>query len=420
MENEMNPQQAVIEAARCLSCYDPPCVDACPVHVDVPRFIGRVKSGDFRGAVDTLWKNLPFPDTCAFVCPHLKLCEEACCIKDFSEPINIGALQHFVATLEIPIEEGSEKRSGKRIAIIGSGPAGLTAGKDLMMKGYRVTIFEAESTLGGFLTCGIPSYRLPREAVNKEIKSLRGLTIQTGKHIGRVNDLKKGFDAVLIAIGSHESVSLDIPGEEREGVIKGIDFIKNFNSGTIKSLLGKKVAVIGGGDVALDAARCALRLSADRTYLIYRRSFDEMPAYRLEVEDAKKEGVWFLILTMPVRITGDKGWVKSLECIKTRLGEPDESGRRRPIPIPESRFEIEVDVVIEAIGQKVDRSFLLKNPDIECSGGIIKVDEHLMTSNRGFFAAGDAVNGGSTVVQSIADGKRAAAEIDKFLGEERS
>jgi len=413
-------QQALIEATKCLSCYDPPCTEACPVHVDVPAFIRRIKTGDFRGAVTALRKALAFPDTCALICPHLKLCEKACCNKELSGPVDIGTIQHFVATLgkEMGVKEKKLGPSGKKVAIIGAGPAGLTAGKDLMVMGHDVTVFEAQPMPGGLLTYGIPAYRLPGEVPSEEVQRIKdmGLAIRTSERIGSVDKLlESGFDTVLIAIGAHEGLPLNIPGEELNGVKQGIDFIKNFNSGAIESLSGKKVAVIGGGDVAIDAARCSVRLNAEKVYVIYRRSFDEMPAYGSEIDDAKKEGVNFLVLTMPIRVLGDDGNVKSLKCVKTTLGEVDESGRRRPIPIPESEFEIGIDIVIEAIGQKVDESFIQDNLDIENVNWLIKVDEHLMTSHRGIFAAGDVVRGGSTVVQSIADGKRAGVEIDKFL-----
>jgi len=412
-------QWTSIEAARCLSCYDAPCSQACPVHIDVPAFIRRIKTGDFIGAVTVLRKDLAFPDTCALVCPHLKLCEGACCNTELSGPIKIGAIQHFVATLgkELEIKEKRLEPSGKKIAIVGAGPAGLVAGKDLVALGHDVTVFESQSIPGGLLTNGIPAYRLPKEVSDEEIKYIKemGLAIRTGDRIDDVKKLLDKFDAVLIAIGAHEGLPLDIPGKELKGVKQGIDFIKSFNAGAEKSLSGKRVAVIGGGDVAIDAARCSIRLNAEKVYVIYRRSFDEMPAYEPEIDDAKKEGVEFLIQAVPTKIIGENGNVKSLECVKTKLGEMDESGRRRPIPIPESKFEIETDVVIEAIGQKVDESFIRNNPDIENARGLIKVDDSLMTSQRGIFAAGDVVRGGSTVIQSIADGKRAAVEIDKFL-----
>ncbi|MCL0098961.1 NAD(P)-dependent oxidoreductase [Dehalococcoidia bacterium] len=425
MDHRMNvpnrsPQWASAEASRCLSCYDAPCAEACPVHLDVPAFIRRIKTADFRGAVTALRKDLALPDTCALICPHLKLCEGACCSKELSGPIDIGAIQHFVATLgrELEVKERRSAPSGKKVAIIGAGPAGLAAGKDLMAMGHDVTVFESQPMPGGLLTYGIPAYRLPQEVSCEEVQYIKdmGLAIHTGEHIGNAGKLlENGFDAVLIAIGAHEGLPLNIPGEELNGVKQGIDFIKGFNSGAAESLSGKRVAVIGGGDVAIDAARCSVRLDAQAVYVIYRRSFDEMPAYEPEIEDAKKEGVIFWLLTVPVAIIGHDGDVKSLECVKTSLGELDESGRRRPIPIPESRFEIEIDMVIEAIGQRVDESFIQSNPDIETANGLIKVDEHLMTSHRGIFAAGDVVRGGSTVVQSIADGKRAVAEIDRFL-----
>ena len=243
-------QRALIEATKCLSCYDPPCTEACPVHVDVPAFIRRIKTGDFRGAVTALNKALVFPDTCALVCPHLRLCEKACCNKELSGPIDIGTIQHFVATLgkKIEVEEKKLAPSGKKVAIMGAGPAGLAAGKNLMVMGHDVTVFEAQPMPGGLLTYGIPAYRLPKEVPYGEVQHIKdmGLAIHTGERIGSADKLlENGFNAVLIAIGAHEGLPLNIPGEELNGVKQGIDFIKSFNTGAIKSLSGKKVAVIG-------------------------------------------------------------------------------------------------------------------------------------------------------------------------------
>jgi len=415
-------QKASIEATKCLSCYDPPCVEACPVHLDVPTFIRRIKTNDIRGAVSILREKLIFPGVCGLICPHMRLCEGACCYKEISTPISIGVLQHFAARIgkDIETEAMEIKPSGKKVVIVGSGPAGLAAGHDLMMKGHDVSVFETHSLPGGLLIQGIPHYRLPQEVPLEEIQEIRGkgLKVITGKSIKSTHALlKHGYDAVLLTPGAPEAIPLGMPGEELKGVIQGIDFTRIFNQGTAKSFSGKKAVVIGGGDVAIDSARCAVRLGADMVYVVYRRSFEEMPAYKVEVEDAKREGVCFLTLALPVGIAGEKGHVRGLKCIKTRLGKPDKSGRRRPIPIPETEFEIEIDTVIEAIGQRVDNSFLKSNPSVETERGLIKVNERSMTSHRGIFAAGDAVNGGTTVVQSIVDGKRVAVEIDKFLKE---
>jgi glutamate synthase (NADPH/NADH) small chain len=414
------PQWASTEASRCLSCYNAPCVEACPVHLDVPAFIRRIKSADFHGAASVLRNNLAFPDTCALICPHLKLCEGACCNRELTGPIRIGAMQHYASTLgkEVAFKERRPAPTGKKVAIIGSGPAGLVAGKDLLLRGYEVVVFEAQLKAGGLLTGGIPAYRLSPEAPCEEIREIEdlGLMIRVGEHIVNCEKLlENGFEAVLVAVGAHEGRPLNIPGEKLNGVMQGLDFIKGFNNGTADSLLGKRVAVIGGGDVAIDAARCAVRLDAEKVYVIYRRSWEEMPAYKLELDDARREGIIFLILTLPVTIIGRRGDVSSLVCVKTKLGEMDESGRKRPITIPESQFTLDIDLVIVAIGQKVDESFLKCNPDLETVGGLIKVDAELKTSRLGIFAAGDAIRGGSTVVQSIADGKHAAIEIDKFL-----
>lgn len=411
----MSSQWAVTESGRCLSCYEPPCTEACPVHVDVAGFIRRVKSGDLRGAFHILGENLPFPNTCALVCPHLRLCEGACCIKELTGSIRIGALQHFVATREKIEPEIGSVESGKRVAIIGSGPTGLSAANGLRGMGHCVTVFEKESKPGGLLTNGIPPHRLPKDVAIEEIANIKKeLDLQMNERIDGIGDLINEFDAVLIATGAHESLSLGIPGEELAEVVKGLDFIERLNDG--EELIGKKVAIIGGGDVAIDAARCAIHMGAESVRVIYRRSFCEMPAYSLSVKDAKNEGVWFLTRAMPIKILGDDR-VKSLECIKTELGEPDASGRGRPIPVPTSQFVIDVDIVVLALGQRVERSFIECNPKIKFAKGLIKVDDRLMTSQRGVFAAGDATNGGSTVVQSIADGRRAAAEIGNFLEE---
>ena len=418
-------QNAVTEATRCLKCFDAPCVKDCPAKVDVPTFIRRIETQDIQGAINIIRRANPLPGVCARVCPTEQLCEKACCNEKLTEAINIGSLQRFASDFEVhnKTKTNPSKITGKKVAIVGSGPASLAAAAKLTDMGHETVIFEREPVSGGLLNYGIPPYRLPKDILAAEIEYLknRGVKVLVNNRVEEVDRLfKEGFDAVFLGIGATQSASLGIPGEEFKGVFQGLDLLKEIRNGRKPFAPGKKVAVVGGGNVATDVARCSVRLGAEKVYMIYRRSLDEMPAYKSEIEAAEEEGVELMLLTAPTRILSNKsGWVICLECKEQKLGERDESGRRIPVPIPNSEFTIRVDMVIEAIGQRINEQFIKSNPDIKMHGGLIAIDEETrMTSKRGVFAGGDAVNGGTTVVQSVAEGKLAAEAIHKYLNGE--
>ena len=421
--------EAVFEASRCIECDSAPCVKACPVGVDIPRFIGRIKMGDFIGANKIIKEKCFFPGVCGYVCPVEKLCVQRCCITEPLGPVKINQLQQFVAEYEIEHKDEvekviPEKINGKKIGILGAGPAGLSAAFWLAEKGYKVTIYESKEFPGGMMTYGIPQYRLPRKIllteINDRVKEL-GIEIKTNTVIGINGLLQKAYDSILISTGAWSQVSLELPGIHLAGVFRGLDFLKLVNDISNKKrganpIHKKKVAIIGGGDVAMDAAVSAVNLGAKRTFLIYRRSFEEMPAIPSEVKMAKEKGVMFWIKAMPKKILGDENKnVKAIECIETKLGEPDETGRKTPIPVTGTEFQLDVDVVIEAIGQKVENEFI-KNKDLKVNpNGTIKTNKNRETSIPGIFAAGDVISGGSTVIQAIAEGVKAAISIDKYL-----
>jgi len=356
---------------------------------------------------------------------------QRCCITEPLGPVKINQLQQFVAEYEIEHKDEvekviPEKINGKKIGILGAGPAGLSAAFWLAEKGYKVTIYESKEFPGGMMTYGIPQYRLPRKIllteINDRVKEL-GIEIKTNTVIGINGLLQKAYDSILISTGAWSQVSLELPGIHLAGVFRGLDFLKLVNDISNKKrganpIHEKKVAIIGGGDVAMDAAISAVNLGAKRTFLIYRRSFEEMPAIPSEVKMAKGKGVMFWIKAMPKKILGDENKnVKAIECIETKLGEPDETGRKKPIPISGTEFQLDVDVVIEAIGQKVEDEFI-KNKDLKVyPNGTIKTNKNRETSIPGIFAAGDVTNGGSTVVQAIAEGIEAAIGIDKYLND---
>jgi len=421
--------EAVFEASRCIECDSAPCVKACPVGVDIPRFIGRIKMGDFIGANKIIKEKCFFPGVCGYVCPVEKLCVQRCCITEPLGPVKINQLQQFVAEYEIEHKDEIEKilpkkMNGKKIGIMGAGPAGLSAAFWLAEKGYQVTIYESKEFPGGMMTYGIPQYRLPRKTllieINDKVKEL-GIEIRTSTAIGIKELIQKAYDSILISTGAWSQVLLKLPGINLAGVFKGLDFLKLINDvinkkSGINPISEKKVAIIGGGDVAMDAAISAVNLGANRTFLIYRRSFEEMPAIPSEVKMAKEKGVMFWIRAIPKKIIGDNNVkVKAIECIETKLGKPDKTGRKKPIPIPGTEFQLDVDVVIEAIGQKVENEFI-KNKDLKINpNGTIKTNKNRETSIPGIFAAGDVTNGGSTVVKAIAEGVEAAISIDKYL-----
>lgn len=397
-----------------------PCGIACPAHINVQGYVALIGVGKYKESLSLIWKDLPLPRTIGRICPHP--CENECNRKELDEPISICALKRFVAD---NIKEGflpkKEGEKEEKIAIIGSGPAGLTAATYLSLKGYPVTIFEALPVVGGMLYTGIPSYRLPKEVLDDEIEIIKslGVEIKTNSPIGETLTLTdliaQGYKAIFIATGAHKDQKLNIPGEENPNVIPGVTFLRKVNLGE-KVNIGNRVAVIGGGNVAIDAARTSLRLGAKEVTIVYRRSLDEMPANLEEIKEAEEEGVKFQFLSSPQEIMIQNGKISSLKCIRMTLGEPDESGRRRPIPIPVSEFNIDIDTVIPAIGQIPDLSFI-KDLDIELTPqGTIKVDPiSLETSQKGIFAGGDVVSGPSIAIEAIAHGKKAAISIDRFL-----
>jgi len=397
----------------------PPCKLACPIHQDVQGYLALIAEGKFKEAYQLIRKTNPLPAVCGRVCYHP--CENVCNRRYVDEPLSIAALKRFAAD-QVDVEEieiPSITKNGKKVAIIGSGPAGLTTAHDLALMGYDVTIFEAASEPGGMLRMGIPAYRLPRDILSKDIGYIEklGVQIKTNVKVGkqiRFKELKKKYQAIFLAAGAQRSVSLRIPGEDSEGVIPGLDFLRRVNMGE-KVQLGRRVVVVGGGNTAIDAARVAVRLGSSTT-ILYRRSREEMPASKEEVHAAEMEGVKLTFLVAPKRIIAEKGRISKVECIRMELGPPDASGRRRPIPIEGSEFTIEVDNLIAAIGQTPDLEFV-KEIGLELSpAGTLKVDEATLATNlEGVFAGGDVVTGPATVIDAMAAGRKAAQSIDRYL-----
>jgi len=401
----------------------PPCRKACPAGINIQAYIALITQGKFKEALEVIRKSIPFPSVCGRVC--FSPCEDACTRKDIDEALSIRALKRLVADYDFASEIKEKpkpvpKTHSEKIAIIGSGPAGLTAAYDLAKMGYPVTIFESASKLGGGLRYCIPEYRLPETVLDAEIDYIRetGVEIRTDTTIGKditFDEIKKqGYKAILIATGAHQCVSLNIEGEDLDGVFDALDFLKEVHVGNHVKL-GSKVAVIGGGNVAVDAARTARRLSSNEVTIVYRRSKKEMPAHRHEVEEAVKEGVKLHFLVSPKRILGKNGKVVGIECIKNALGPPDESGRRRPAPVEGSEFVVPADAVLLGIGMMPDTSFLPKEVEVT-RGNIIVVDETtLETRLPGVFAGGDVVTGPASVIEAIAAGKKAAVSIDRYI-----
>jgi homotetrameric NADPH-dependent glutamate synthase len=400
-----------------------PCQLACPAKLDVQGYVTLISEGRFKEALELIRERIPFPAVCGRVC-H-RPCESECNRSNLDESLAIAALKRFVADYESDIEPPTpvERTRDEKVAIIGAGPAGLTAAYDLVQLGYGVTVFEALPVAGGMLTVGIPAYRLPRDVLQAEIEYIEraGVEIRTNTPIGEevtLDDLRQEYDAIFISVGAHKSQKLAVLGEDLEGVLSGVSLLRDLNLGK-EVKLGGKVAVIGGGNVAVDAARSALRLGAEKVSILYRRSRAEMPANEWEIEDAEEEGVEIHYLAAPTRILGRKGKVVGLECIRMELGEPDESGRRRPIPVEGSEFTVEADVVVSAIGQVPDLSFLQNNGLETTKWGTIAADaDTLLTSEAGVFAGGDAVSGPATAIEAIAAGKKAALSIHRYLRDE--
>ncbi|MDU1320211.1 MAG: NADPH-dependent glutamate synthase [Clostridium botulinum] len=430
-----NEEEAVKEASRCLNCKKPMCVTKCPVSIGIPEFIQHVKNKEFEEAAKTIAKYSALPAVCGRVCPQESQCEGKCVLGIKGEPVAIGKLERFVADWSrehnVDLSEREESKN-KKVAVIGSGPAGLTCAGDLAKKGYDVTIFEALHEPGGVLVYGIPEFRLPKDTVVKhEIENVKklGVKIETNVIIGRtvtIDELieEEKFDAVFIGSGAGLPRFMGIPGENANGVFSANEFLTRNN--LMKAFkdeydtpikVGQKVAVVGGGNVAMDAARTALRLGAE-VHIVYRRSEEELPARVEEVHHAKEEGIIFNLLTNPVEILEDeKGWVKGMKCIKMELGEPDESGRRRPVEIKDSEFVMDVDTVIMSLGTSPNPliSSTTKGLEINKRKCIVAEEETGLTTREGVYAGGDAVTGAATVILAMGAGKQAATAIDEYL-----
>ena len=433
---------ALNEASRCLSCPTAPCISGCPVNVDIRGFIAEIKKGEFEQAYQVISRTSSLPAICGRVCPQESQCESKCTLGIKFEPVAIGRLERFVADYhaqnkvkEVP----PASKNGKKVAIVGSGPSGLTCAGDLAKKGYEVTIFEALHKAGGVLSYGIPEFRLPKRVVEEEVEKLRslGVSIMTNVVIGKTLTIPElfedGYEAVYVASGAGLPNFMGIPGEELKGVYSANEFLtrsnlmKAYREGSDTPIFkGARVGVVGGGNVAMDAARTALRLGAEKVYIVYRRSMEELPARKEEVEHAQEEGIEFLLLNNPIAILGYRnesdprdlrnGFVKGMQIIRMELGEKDEKGRRRPVAIPGSEYELPLDCVIMAIGTSPNPLIKSTTPGLEVSsrGGIL-IKENGETSLKNVFAGGDAVTGAATVISAMGAGKLAAKGIDEAL-----
>lgn len=432
-----NLEEATTEATRCLHCKNPRCVQACPVSVKIPEFIAKVATGDIAGAAAIIAEDSSLPAVCGRVCPQESQCEGSCILGVKGEPVAIGKLERFVADYSAttdtnPVEAPAAPTPGRaKVAIIGSGPAGLACASDLAKKGYDVTIFEALHKAGGVLEYGIPEFRLPKDTILKrEIDAVKalGVKIETDVIVGRTVTIdqlmdKEGFKAVFVGTGAGLPKFMGIPGENLNGVFSANEFLtrnnlmKAFREDHLTPIhAGKKCCVVGGGNVAMDAARTALRLGADTT-IVYRRTENELPARKEEVHHAKEEGIDFQMLTNPVEILGDeKGWVRAIKCIRMELGEPDASGRRSPVPIPGSEFEIPTETVIMALGTAPNPLIVNTTKGLQATRrGGLEADAEGRTTREGIFAGGDAVTGAATVILAMGAGRKAAAAIDEYL-----
>ena len=433
---------AVNEANRCLNCKNMPCVTGCPVNIHIPEFIAKIREMDFEGAYKIITKTSSLPAVCGRVCPQETQCESKCIRGIKGESVGIGRLERFVADYHNAHSSAAPEvpaSNGHKVAVIGSGPSGLTCAGDLAKKGYKVTVFEALHLAGGVLVYGIPEFRLPKSIVQKEVDTLKALGVEvlTNVVIGKTLTIDElfdmGYESVFIGSGAGLPNFMNIPGEALKGVYSANEFLTRSNlmkaykdDPDTPIMKGGKVAVVGGGNVAMDAARTALRLGAEKVYIVYRRSMEELPARKEEVEHAEEEGIEFRLLNNPVEILGysnpddprdpKNGSVVAIKCIKMELGEPDQKGRRRPVPIPNSEFTLDVDVVIMAIGTSPNP--LIKNTtaglDVNSHGGII-VNEDGLTSRVSVYAGGDAVTGAATVISAMGAGKLAAKSIDEYL-----
>lgn len=433
---------AMDEALRCLNCKNMPCVDGCPVKIHIPEFIAKIKEGDFEGAYQIITQSSSLPAVCGRVCPQETQCESKCVRGIKGESVGIGRLERFVAdwhntfSAEDPIRP---QPNGHKVAVVGSGPSGLTCAGDLAKKGYQVTVFEALHTAGGVLVYGIPEFRLPKKIVAKEVDTLKklGVTVETNVVIGKTLTVDElfdlGYEAVFIGSGAGLPNFMGIPGEALNGVYSANEFLTRSNlmkaygnDSDTPIMKGGRVAVVGGGNVAMDAARTALRLGAEKVSVVYRRSMEELPARREEVEHAQEEGIEFLLLCNPTEILGYRnpddprdpknGFVTGLTCVRMELGQPDERGRRKPVPVPHSEFTLDVDTVVMSIGTSPNP--LIKSTteglEVNSRGGIV-VNEEGLTSRHGVYAGGDAVTGAATVISAMGAGKAAAKAIHQAL-----
>ena len=442
-------QTALAEAARCLGCKNMPCVSGCPVNIAIPEFIAKVKEGDFEGAYEVITRQSSLPAVCGRVCPQETQCEAKCVRGIKGEPVGIGRLERFVADWHNTYNREQVVRpasNGHRVAVVGSGPAGLSCAGDLAKKGYEVTVFEALHVAGGVLMYGIPEFRLPKAIVQKEVETLKalGVDFRTNVVVGRTVEIsalleKEGYEAVFIGSGAGLPAFMGIPGESLKGVYSANEYLTRSNlmkayrqDSTTPILRARRVAVIGGGNVAMDAARTALRLGAEKVYIVYRRSMDELPARREEVEHAMEEGVEFLLLQAPTEIHGYKnpdnardpynGFVCGMTCVRMELGEPDERGRRRPVVIPGSEYFLDVDCVIMAIGTTPNPLLTSSTEGLETNkrGCIVTEEQTGHTSLDAVWAGGDAVTGAATVILAMGAGKLAAKSIDDTINSKKS
>ncbi|MGN0653444.1 MAG: NADPH-dependent glutamate synthase [Oscillospiraceae bacterium] len=435
-------ETAIDEALRCLNCKNMPCVNGCPVNIHIPEFISKVKEGDFEGAYEIISKSSSLPAVCGRVCPQETQCESKCVRGIKGEPVGIGRLERFVADWHNAHADGKvtlPEPNGHKVAVVGSGPSGLTCAGDLAKKGYKVTVYEALHTAGGVLVYGIPEFRLPKAIVAKEVETLKAynVDIEPNVIIGKtltIDELfEMGYEAVFVGSGAGLPNFMGIPGESLKGVYSANEFLTRSNlmkaykdEPETPIMKGGRVAVVGGGNVAMDAARTALRLGAETVYIVYRRSMEELPARKEEVEHAEEEGIVFKLLNNPVEILGYEnpddprdprnGFVTGMKCIKMELGEPDEKGRRRPVPVKDSEFVLDVDTVIMSIGTSPNPLIkdTTKGLEVNSHGGII-VNEDGLTSRDAVYAGGDAVTGAATVISAMGAGKVAAKAIDEYL-----
>ena len=436
-------EMAMDEALRCLNCKTMPCVGGCPVNVHIPQFIEKIREGDFEGAYEIIHSSSSLPAVCGRVCPQEVQCESKCVRGIKGEPVGIGRLERFVAdwhNAHATEQPSVPEKNGHKVAVVGAGPSGLTCAGDLAKKGYAVTVFEALHAPGGVLVYGIPEFRLPKAIVKKEVDNLiaMGVDMKTNMVIGKtltVDELfEMGFEAVFIGSGAGLPNFMGIPGESYKGVYSANEFLtrsnlmKAYREAPVTPIMkGGRVAVVGGGNVAMDAARTALRLGADHVYIVYRRSMEELPARREEVEHAMEEGIEFKLLHNPVEILGyenpqdrrdpKNGFVTGMKCIRMELGEPDERGRRRPVPVEGSEFVLEVDTVIMSIGTSPNPLIKMTTKGLEVNGrgGIIVEESTGATTKEGVYAGGDAVTGAATVISAMGAGKLAAKAIDEYL-----